>query len=241
MNESIAARAASFLLAGLLLMPAGVAAAETPARAEARAALLGALAEYRPGAAPDAAMVARIDAAAAALERTATTPDLRESAGLATGTWLTRFSSQGVFGDIDVAFMTRALPGGGASGGKARVEQVLQELDPAKRFYRNTMVLTVGADALPVLYFATADLGVSQARPNDLEVSFKRIEFVAGRAGVSQDALRRALGLADTTPLAIDVPAMPGRGPSVSTVTYLDGQLRINRGKDYIAVLEKVR
>jgi hypothetical protein len=240
-NDSITARAAACVLAAVLLMPGSVTASETPARVQARAALLRALDDYRPGAAPDAAMVARIDAAAAALERTAAAPDLRDAAGLATGTWLTRFSSQGVFGDIDVAFMTRALPGGGAAGGKAHVEQVLQELDPAKRFYRNTMVLTVGADALPVLYFATADLGVSQAQPNDLEVSFKRIEFVAGRAGISQDALRRALGLADPTPLAIDVPAMPGRGPSVSTVTYLDGQLRINRGKDYIAVLEKVR
>ncbi len=241
MNDSIAVRTVTCIVAGVLLMLGGVAAADTPARTEARAALLAALAEYRPGAAPDAAMVARIDAAAAALERTAAAPDLRDAAGLATGTWLTRFSSQGVFGDIDIAFMTRALPGGGAAGGKARVEQVLQELDPAKRFYRNTMVLTVGADALPVLYFATADFGVSQARPNDLEVSFRRIEFVAGRAGISQDVLRRALGLADTTPLAIDVPAVPGRGPSVSTVTYLDGQLRINRGKDYIAILEKVR
>lgn len=211
MNVPIAARGAFFVLAGVFLMSAGVDAAEASARTEARAALLGALAEYRPGLAPDAAMTARIDATAAELERTATTPDLREAAGLAAGTWLTRFSSQGVFGDIDVAFMTRALPGGGASGGKARVEQVLQELDPSKRFYRNTMLLAVGPDAVPVLYFATADLGVSQARPNDLEVSFKRIEFVAGR------------------------------GPSVSTVTYLDGQLRINRSKDYIAVLEKVR
>lgn len=241
MNDSIAVRAASCILAAVLLMLGGVASAETPARTEARAALLDALADYRPGAVPDAALVARIDSAAAALERTAATPDLRDAADLATGTWLTRFSSQGVFGEIDVAFMTRALPGGGAAGGKARVEQVLQELDPAKRFYRNTMVLNVGAEALPVLYFATADLGVSQTRPNDLEVSFKRIEFVAGRAGISQDALRRALGLADTTPLAIDVPAIPGRGPSVSSVTYLDEQLRINRGKDYIAVLEKVR
>jgi hypothetical protein len=240
-NDSIAVRAASCILAAVLLMLGGVASAETPARTEARAALLDALANYRPGAAPDAALVARIDSAAAALERTAATPDLRDAADLATGTWLTRFSSQGVFGEIDVAFMTRALPGGGAAGGKARVEQVLQELDPAKRFYRNTMVLNVGAEALPVLYFATADLGVSPTRPNDLEVSFKRIEFVAGRAGISQDALRRALGLADTTPLAIDVPAIPGRGPSVSSVTYLDEQLRINRGKDYIAVLEKVR
>jgi hypothetical protein len=237
----MAVRAACWILAAVLLMLGGVASAETPARTEARAALLDALADYRPGAVPDAALVARIDSAAAALERTTATPDLRDAADLATGTWLTRFSSQGVFGEIDVAFMTRALPGGGAAGGKARVEQVLQELDPAKRFYRNTMVLSVGAEALPVLYFATADLGVSPTRPNDLEVSFKRIEFVSGRAGISQDALRRALGLADTTPLAIDVPAIPGRGPSVSSVTYLDEQLRINRGKDYIAVLEKVR
>ncbi len=207
----------------------------------ARAQLLTVLAAEPPAAVPDAATTARISAAADELERLAGTPDLRAQGARLDGVWLTRFSSQGVFGEIDVAFMTRALPGGGAPGGKARVLQVLQELQPSKGFYRNTLVLEVGAERVPVLYFATAELSISAQRPNDLEVSFRRIEFVPGRADVSIEQVRSALALAPATPLAIDVPAHPARPASVSTVTYLDESLRINRGKDYVAVLEKLR
>lgn len=224
----------------LMALPCAAHSAESPP-AVARAALLAALTEYEPGSTPTADITARIDAAAAALERTGPAPDLNARSEQLRGQWLTRFSSQGVFGDVDVSFMTRTLPGGGASGGKAHVEQVLQELQPAKGQYRNTLVLRVGPDNLPALYFATAELGISNARSNDLEVSFRRIEFVPARVDVTPAALRAALGLGAEVPLAIDLPAMPNRPPSLSTVTYLDDGLRINRGKDYIAVLEKLR
>ncbi len=237
LNRRLVRLLSSCLLAAL----PGAAFSAEPPQAAARAVLLAALTEYEPGSTPTADITAKIDAAAAALERTVPAPDLNARGEQLTGQWLTRFSSQGVFGDVDVSFMTRTLPGGGASGGKARVEQVLQELQPAKGMYRNMLVLRVGPDSLPALYSATAELGISKTRSNDLEVSFRHIEFVPARVDVTPDALRKALGLGAEVPLAIDVPTTPVRPPSLSTVTYLDDSLRINRGKDYIAVLEKLR
>lgn len=207
--------------------------------ADARAALFTVLEGYTPGTPPDAALSARIEAAAAALERAAGPPDLQAQPGRLAGLWRTLFSSQGVFGEVDLAFMTRALPGGGASGGTAVIRQVLQDLRPAEGLYRNMMVMEVGPEALPALYFATASMQVAAQPPNGLEVSFQRIEFVPARADVGLDALRRALQLPETTPLAIEIP--PGVPASASLVSYLDDRLRINRGKDYIVVLERVQ
>ena len=226
----------------LVILPASFSLAGSDTVAKAKADLLATLADYAPATAPDPALTRRIDQAAAALEQAAGgPPDLRATPGPAGGLWLTLFSSQGIFGDIDLAFMTRALLGGGEEGGTARIEQVLQELRPADRFYRNTMVMSVGPDDVAALYFATADLGISATQPNDLEVSFRRIEFVPGRADVSTADLRMALRLPPTAPLAIDIPISPDMPASVSTVTYLDDDLRINRGKDYIAVMQKLR
>jgi len=210
--------------------------------AAAKAALLVAIAETRPGAPAGPDATARIDAAAAALEAAAgAPPDLRAAPMLADGQWANLFSSQGVVGEIDLKFMTRTLPGGGSKGGTARSLTVLQELRPEERFYRNMMVMEAGEANTPFLYIATADLGISEEKPNDLEVRFKRIEFAPARADVSLDDLRAALNVPAETPLSIAVPQDPARPASISTVTYVDEDLRINRGKDYIAVLRKVR
>ena len=199
-----------------------------------------ALAAYQPGEPPTEEITAKIDAAAARLEALAGPPDLQADASLADGLWLTLVSSQGVFGDVDLAFMTRALPGGGVEAGSGRIVQVLQELRPSLGMYRNTAFLEVGDDALPAVHFATADLGVSSAQANVITVRFRRIEFAPTSAVVSPDALRAALGLPDDAPLVHEIPVMDGVPPSTSTVTYLDEELRINRGKDYIAVLRRL-
>jgi hypothetical protein len=206
----------------------------------ARAELMGALAEYQPAEPPTEEIISRIDAAAARLEALAGPPDLRAEASLADGLWLTLFSSQGVFGEVDLAFMTRALPDGGVDAGSGRIVQVLQELRPSIGLYRNTAFLEVGDDALPAVHFATADLGVSAEQPNVITVRFRRIEFAPTSATISPDALRAALGLPAGAPLVHEIPVMDGVPPSTSTVTYLDKELRINRGKDYIAVLRRL-
>jgi hypothetical protein len=225
----------TFYLVPTLLVAAG------HAKSEARAQLLQALEAYQPGSAPDADVTRSIDAAAAKLEQLVGPPDLQADASAAAGQWLTLFSSQGIFGEIDLSFMTRAMPGGGAEGGTARIEQVVQELRPAQGFYRNMMVMQVGSQAVPALYIATADLSISATQSNLLEVRFRRIEFVPGSAAVSPAQLRSALKLAEGTPLALEIPLMQGAPASDSTVTYLDGNLRINRGKDYFAVMRRLQ
>jgi len=230
-------------IAVLLLFAAWplTAAADGAAVRQARAELLDVLAAYAPGAAPDEAFTARVDTAARELERAAGPPDLRVLPDRAAGLWRTLFSSQGVFGEVDLAFMTRALPGGGAAGGTARIEQVLQELRPSDGFYRNTMVMRVGPEGVPALYFATADLAIAETPPNALAVRFRRIEFVPARADIPPAVLREALGLPPDTPLALTIPRRPDVRASISKVTYLGERLRINRGDDYVAVLERVR
>jgi len=224
----------------LVLGTATAATGEDPELVEARAQLMRALADYQPGQPPTEATTSAIDAAAVRLETLTGPPDLQADASLADGLWLTLFSSQGVFGDVDLAFMTRALPGGGVEAGSGRVVQVLQELRPSIGLYRNTAFLEVGEDALPAVHFATADLAVSAEQANVITVRFRRIEFAPTRAEVAPDTLRAALGLPSDAPLVHEIPIMEGVPPSESTVTYLDGQLRINRGKDYIAVLRRL-
>ncbi|MEM8981503.1 MAG: PAP/fibrillin family protein [Pseudomonadota bacterium] len=209
--------------------------------ADAKVDLLTALQAYEPGAPVTDSVLAAIDTAAAALEAAAEPPDLAANPAAAKGIWINRFSSQGIVGEIDLMFMTRALPGGGKPGRKANSLTVVQELDPEKRFYRNLMTMTAGEPAIPLLYIATADLGVAATAPNVLEVAFHTIAFVPARADVTLADVRAALGVAAEAPLSIDVPQDPERPPSTSTVTYLDDDLRINRGKDYIAILQRVR
>lgn len=240
----------AFALAGLAFgkaMAQGEAAAEGEAMAQedgvaaAKAALFERLAEYRPGAPASEELAARIDAAAAQLEQAAGgPPDLRANLERLSGQWVSLFSSQGVAGEIEVRFMTRALPGGGHAGGTALSQVVLQELRPAERFYRNMMTMLAGEPRIPLLHVATAFVDVAEDAPNFLEVRFRRIEFLPGRADVTLEQLRDALALPEGTPLAVDVPMDLSKPASRSEVTYLDDDLRINRGKNYVAILRKV-
>lgn len=211
--------------------------AETPSEKQA---LLALLAEHPAGQPVSESATEAVDAAAAALERTAAPPDLTTDGAAVEGLWINLYSSQGIVGEIDLTFMTRALPGGGNRGGKARALTVLQELNPERGFYRNMMNMVTSDGQVPFLYIATADLGISKAATNNLELAFHTITFAPASAEVSLEALRRALGLADDSPLSIRLPENPERPPSTSTVTYLDDDLRINRGKDYVAILRKV-
>lgn len=209
---------------------------------DARAALLHAIAAYTPGAPVTDEITASIDAAATALEEAAgQPPKLAEMKDILTGQWASLFSSQGIVGEIDMAFMTRAHPGGGVSGGKALSHMVLQELNPDQGFYRNLMVMSAGEDQTPLLHLATAELALAEDQPNVLLVRFKRIEFVPASAEVGLSKLRSVLGLPEDAHLAINIPYDENRPASMSSVTYLDEDLRINRGKNYIAVLRKVQ
>jgi hypothetical protein len=214
---------------------------ETKSTSVAKAELLAVIARNPPGTPPDAEAAAAVSATAAVLEATRPAPDLATMADQLDGTWTNLFSSQGILGEVDVAFMTRSLPGGGAPGGKARVHNVLQEIRLGDGFYRNMMMIDAGPAATPILYSATADVAVADDRPDGLAVRFKRFVFAPGRADVDNDAVRQALALTDATPLALEIPAdkLPPASPSV--VSYLDGDIRINRGKDYIVVLRRVQ
>ncbi len=216
----------------------GVSFAETSTE---KAALLALLEAHPAGQPVSEAVAARIDEAASALEATAPTPALVDQIATVSGLWTNLYSSQGIVGEIDLKFMTRTLPGGGQKGGKARSLTVLQELLPEQRFYRNMMNMVTSDGEVPFLYIATADLGLSTSVGNDLEVAFHTITFAPASADVSLSQLRQALGLAEDSPLSISVPQDPKRPPSTSRVTYLDEDLRINRGKDYVAILRKVR
>lgn len=216
--------------------------AETITPNDAKAALLEAIDAYEPGSPVTEEITARIDAAAKVLEQSAgAPPQLSGMTDILTGQWTSVFSSQGIVGEIDVSFMTRAHPGGGVNGGKAISHMVLQELNPENGFYRNMMVMSAGENDTPLLHIATADLGLAEDQPNVLEVRYKRLEFVPASADVDMAELRAVLGLPEDAHLAIDIPQSPDRPASRSTVSYLDEDLRINRGKTYIAVLRKVQ
>jgi hypothetical protein len=179
---------------------------------------------------------ARIEAAVAATEASAPLPDFNANPAGADGVWTTLYSSQGIFGQVPISFMTRAMPGGGADAGSAHVLQIWQEIDMARGFYRNSMMLEAGTT--PIHYLATANVAPAPARPNGFDVSFRQMTFAPGAPGVSNEQVRAAIALPEGTPLSIEV-ADPR--PAPANVTYLDEELRINRGKDYVAVLRRVR
>ncbi len=209
---------------------------------DAKAALFEAIAAYAPGAPVTEEITASIDAAATVLEQAAgKPPQLSEMTDILNGQWASLFSSQGIVGEIDMAFMTRAHPGGGVSGGTATSHMVLQELNPEMGFYRNLMVMSAGENDTALLHLATADLEFSKDHANVLLVRFKRIEFVPASAEVTLPELREVLGLPADAHLAIDIPYDAERPASTSTVTYLDEDLRVNRGRNYIAILRKVQ
>lgn len=214
---------------------------ETNSTTMAKDELLAVIGRHPPGTPPDAATAAAVSAAAAVLEATRPAPDLAAMADQLNGMWTNLFSSQGILGEVDVAFMTRSLPGGGAPGGKARVHNVLQEIRLGDGFYRNMMMIDAGPAQTPILYSATADVAVADDRADGLAVRFRRFVFAPARADVGNADVRRALALPDETPLALEIPADKLPPASPSTVSYLDGDIRINRGKDYIVVLRRVQ
>jgi len=228
-------------VATLLFAMVAMSGAAAASDAGAKAGLLAVIARYQPGTPPDTAMITAVETAASALEATRPAPDLARNPALVDGVWMNLFSSQGIVGEIDVAFMTRSLPGGGQPGGKARVHNVLQELRVSDRFYRNMMMIDAGPANTPIFYSATADVGVASDHPQDLAVRFKRFVFAPARADVGNDEVRRALALPDGAPLALEIPDEKLPPASASTVTFVDGDIRINRGKNYIAVLRKVQ
>lgn len=231
----------AFAAAALAALAAAPLAAAHDHEPTPREALMQALEGYTPGAPVTEAITAPIDAAARALEASAPSPDLAADPTAADGFWVSLFSSQGIVGEVPVAFMTRALPGGGVEAGAATVTAVFQELRVAERFYRNTMLMTAGPDATPILYVADADVTVDAAAPQDLQVRFVRITFAPARAGDTLAEVRAALGLPDGAPLAAEIALTPERPASTSTVTYLDDDLRVNRGRGYVAVLRRVQ
>ena len=230
------------ILVGLAL--AGTATAEEDAVAAAKSALFEVLGDYEPGGLFSDELADRIDAAAANLEQAAGgPPDLRAAVDQLAGQWINLFSSQGIVGEIDVSFMTRNLPGGGHSGGKARSQAVIQELRPATNFYRNTLIMAAGPAQVPLMHMATATFDISDEAPNLMEVRFHQVDFVPGRADVTLAQVRESLGLSSETPLAVEVPVDLSQPAPTSAVTYLDDDLRINRGtkSDYVAILRKLR
>ena len=150
----------------LLLLVFSAAAQAQVSTDAAKAALLEVIKEYQPGMPVTEALTAKIDAATSALENSTEAPNLQADASGADGIWINMFSSQGILGDIDVSFMTRALPGGGQSGGKATALTVLQELHPEQRFYRNMMTMITGD--VPFLYIC---LLYTSPSPRDLSTS----------------------------------------------------------------------
>ena len=192
---------------------------------DAKAALIKALSEYTLGDPITKDITASIDAAAVALEQAAgDTPKLTEMTKILTGQWESVFSSQA------------AHP-----GSKTTAHIVLQELNPEKDFYRDMTVMSAGENKTPLLHIATADLGLAKDLPNVLEVRFHRVEFVPARADVSMKHLRSVLGLPEDARLSVDISDDSNRPVSRLTVTFVDEDLRINRGNDYIAVLRKIQ
>jgi hypothetical protein len=201
--------------------------------AERKAALLAAVAAYEPGTPVTPQQDRRVDAAAAALEALAGTPDLAADPSVVDGTWIALYHTHDLLHRVDVGFMSGRL----YAPLTVRAMATTQELWPKRSFYRNRMVLETPG-GVPLIYTATARLALSAEAPNVLEVTFERFEFAPGAASVSQADLRESLGLATDTPLAIEV-AEPRT--STSTVTYVDEDLRVNRGRDYIAVMRKLQ
>lgn len=192
---------------------------------DAKAALIKALSEYTLGDPITKDITASIDAAAVALEQAAgDTPKLTEMTKILTGQWESVFSSQA------------AHP-----GSKTTAHIVLQELNPEKDFYRDMTVMSAGENKTPLLHIATADLGLAKDLPNVLEVRFHRVEFVPARADVNMKHLRSVLGLPEDARLSVDISDDSNRPVSRLTVTFVDEDLRINRGNDYIAVLRKIQ
>lgn len=199
-----------------------------------KAALLAATAAYTPGRAVTKNEDEAVKAAAAALEACVPAPDLRADAMALDGVWLCVFDTRDLlFATGDMARMTNnALP-----AQIIPIRTTFQELRPAAGFYRNTMVMEAGEARLTFLYQSTATFAIAPDAGNRLQVSFVSTALVPACARTSPQMLREALRAPPSMPLSWTTPPI---GPFPSTVSYLDEDLRINRGADYISVLRRL-
>jgi hypothetical protein len=221
----------------LILVWAPAHSADAAALAELKSQLYAIVAEYEPGTPVTPEMDAKVSEAAKALEEAAGVPDLNAQATTLDGTWLNIYDTRNLAYQVNLKFMS----GGVFPDTLVPVRMTTQELRPSAGFYRNTMIMEAGAEKVPFHYIATAGLGVNADKANVVDVSFKSFEFVPSDARYSGDDLRAALQLEPDTPLVLTMPE--GGPPSNSIVTYLDDELRINRGATtpYIAVMKKLK
>jgi hypothetical protein len=203
---------------------------------DAKAKLLAAIARYTPGTAVTPDVDDAVKAAGADLEALAGVPNVVANPSLVDGQWRCLFDSRNLLHTVSRAMMTN----GAAADAPVSALQTTQELRPAEKLYRNMVFLAAGPERLPVLYVSSGVLGFDPSMPNMFQISFVGQDFIAGDARMSGADVRAALGLPDDFALSSRFPA---RGPFPSEVSYVDEDLRINRGKlgnPYIAVLQRI-
>jgi hypothetical protein len=200
--------------------------------------LLAGIAErYRPGEPVTPDVDEAVKAAAALLEEDAGAPDLAANGALLAGCWQLRFDSRDLLhasADMD------RMSGGMLPKQSVAIHNTFQELrsptQDAQGFYRNTMVMEQAG--VGFLYISTASFTVDADTPNIFNVSFYGTSFVPLNAKGGASAVRQALNMPDHMPMDMTLPEPMGPFPAL--VTYCDESLRINRGADYISVLERI-
>lgn len=204
----------------------------------AKDSLLALISErYQPGTPVTPDVDEAVKAAAAIVEEETGPPDLVQSPALVNGIWQLRFDSRDLLHTSkDMARMS----GGLLPEQSIRIDNCFQELmaptDVAPGFYRNTMVMEQAG--IGFLYQSTASFVVEPQAPNVFQVSFSTTSFIPLKASDGPSAVRQALNMPAHMPMHhVQSPAI---GPFPSIVTYCDDTLRMNRGSDYIAVLERV-
>ena len=229
---------AMFCAAMLMTVPLGSATSEeAPDLGELKSQLLLTVAEYEPGTPVTPEIDAKISAAAKALEDAAGLPNLSENVEQLDGTWLSLYDTRNLAYQVNLKFMS----GGLYPDTMTPVRMTTQEWRPAEGFYRNIMFMEAGDDKVPFIYTATAGLSISDKEQNLVDVAFQTFEFIPSDARYSADDLRSALGIEPSTPLVVKMPE--GVPASNTHVTYLDEDIRINRGTvtPYIAVLKRLK
>ncbi|MEM7568427.1 MAG: PAP/fibrillin family protein [Pseudomonadota bacterium] len=194
-------------------------------------------AHYVPGTAVTVDVDNAVKAAAKTLEEGASEPDLIAHPTAVNGVWQLRFDSRNLLHES--ANMAR-MSGGMLPEQTITIANTFQELygpeEGKPGFYRNTMVME--QKSVGFFYQSTASFTVDPEAPNVFQVSFSTTSFVPLNASDGPGAVRAALNMPAQMPM--HHVQSPPIGPFPSLVTYLDDTLRINRGADYIAVLERM-
>lgn len=192
---------------------------------------------YQPGAPVSSDVDDAVKAAAALLEAETGPPDLSANGALLAGCWQLRFDSRDLLhasADMD------RMSGGLLPKQTVTILNTFQELRSptphADGFYRNTMVMEQAG--VGFLYISTASFAVDEETPNVFQVSFFGTSFVPLYAKDGPAAVRRALNMPAHMPM--DHTLSQPVGPFPAMVSYCDETLRINRGEDYISVLERI-